>query len=150
MNRRVLTAALAVACAVPLACAAEPQFVDAGSPLPGDVPFSAAVRQGDVLYLSGQLGVLPGSRMLAPGGIRAEARQAMLNIESVLKANGLDFRDLIRCTVMLADIGDWSAFNEVWLSMLAKPYPARSAFATNGLALGGRVEVECSAADTTH
>ena len=124
---------------------AGPSYLNGGSPLPADMPFSAAVKQGDVLYLSGQIGVLPGTRTLASGGIRAEAEQTLRNIESVLKANGRTLHDLIRCTVMLADIGEWPAFNEVWVSVLERPYPARSAFATNGLALGARVEVECTA-----
>jgi reactive intermediate/imine deaminase len=127
------------------AVAASPQFSNAGSSLPGEVPFSAAVRQGDVLYLSGQLGSLPGTRNLAAGGIRAEAEQTIRNIEAILVANGRSLQDLIRCTVMLADIGEWATFNEVWMAMLQKPYPARSAFGASGLALGARVEVECSA-----
>jgi reactive intermediate/imine deaminase len=124
---------------------AAPSHLNAGSPLPGDMPFSAAVKQGDVLYLSGQIGVMPGSRTLATGGIRAETEQTLRNIESVLTANGRTLHDLIRCTVMLADIGEWAVFNEVWSVVLPQPYPARSAFATNGLALGARVEVECTA-----
>jgi len=124
---------------------ANPQHSNAGSGLPDDMPFSAAVRQGDVLYLSGQLGTLPGTKTLVAGGIRAEAEQTIRNIETLLNAHGRSLRDLIRCTVMLADIGEWATFNEVWMSLLEKPYPARSAFATNGLALGARVEVECSA-----
>lgn len=145
MNVRII-AALMLAMLTGAPSLAAPTFLNGGSSLPGDVPFSAAVRQGDVLYLSGQLGTVPGTRMLAAGGIRAEARQAILNVESVLRANGLGLNDVIRCTVMLADIGEWATFNEVWVSMFAKPYPARSAFATNGLALGGRVELECTAA----
>jgi reactive intermediate/imine deaminase len=124
---------------------ANPQHSNAGSGLPDDMPFSATVRQGDVLYLSGQLGTLPGTKTLVAGGIRAEAEQTIRNIETLLNAHGRSLRDLIRCTVMLADIGEWATFNEVWMSLLEKPYPARSAFATNGLALGARVEVECSA-----
>jgi 2-iminobutanoate/2-iminopropanoate deaminase len=124
---------------------ANPDYSNAGSGLPEDMPFSAAVRQGDVLYLSGQIGTVPGTKTLVAGGIRAEAEQTIRNIDALLKAHGRSLRDLIRCTVMLADIGEWATFNEVWMSMLAKPYPARSAFATNGLALGARVEVECSA-----
>ncbi len=124
---------------------ASPIFLDIGSPLPAGMPFSAAVQQGDVLYLSGQLGVLPGTLTLPVGGIRAQARQAILNIESVLQANGRSLHDLIRCAVILADIGEWPIFNEVWQSMLQQPYPARSAFGVTGLALGGRVEIECTA-----
>ena len=134
--------ALLLACK---AVVAAPSYLNAGSPLPADMPFSAAVKQGDVLYLSGQIGVLPGTRTVAPGGIRAEAEQSLRNIESVLVANGRTLHDLIRCTVMLVDIAEWPIFNEVWSAMLERPYPARSAFATNGLALGARVEVECTA-----
>ena len=145
MHRRI-AAPMLLALLWGAVASASPTFLNGGSSLPGDVPFSAAVRQGDVLYLSGQLGTVPGTRTLPAGGIRAEARQAILNVESVLRANGLGLSDVIRCTVMLSDIGEWAAFNEVWVSMFAKPYPARSAFATNGLALGGRVELECMAA----
>ncbi len=81
-----------------------------------------------------------------PGGIRVEARQAILNSESVRKANGRGLHDVIRYTVMLAAIAEWPAFNAVWVSMLDKPYPARSALGTTGLALGGRVEIDCLAA----
>jgi reactive intermediate/imine deaminase len=116
--------------------------------LPGDVPFSAAVRHGDVLYLSGQIGVLPGTRTLPSGGVRAEAQQAIRNIEAILLANDRSLRDLIRCTVMFADMAEWSTFNEVWMAMLEKPYPARIAFGVNGLALGAQVEIECTASAT--
>ncbi|MEI6457800.1 MAG: Rid family hydrolase [Pseudomonadota bacterium] len=145
IRTRMLSMALLAVMTIAPAWAA-PLFLDAGSSLPGDMPFSAAVRQGAVLYLSGQLGVLPGTRTLPPGGIRVEARQAILNSESVRKANGRGLHDVIRCTVMLAAIAEWPAFNAVWVSMLDKPYPARSALGTTGLALGGRVEIDCLAA----
>jgi len=87
IRTRMLSMALLAVMTIAPAWAA-PLFLDAGSSLPGDMPFSAAVRQGAVLYLSGQLGVLPGTRTLPPGGIRVEARQAILNSESVRKANG--------------------------------------------------------------
>jgi 2-iminobutanoate/2-iminopropanoate deaminase len=108
------------------------------------VPFSQAVRVGDVLYLSGSLGNVPGTRQLVPGGIEAEARQTMENIGTVLKANGLSFDDVFKCTVMLADMSKWEAFNKVYVTYF-KPdrLPARSAFGANGLALGAQVELEC-------
>jgi len=110
-----------------------------------DLPFSEAVIVGDLIFLSGQIGNLPGRPELAPGGIGPEARQAMENIGAVLDANGSSFDRVVKCTVMLADIADWPAFNEVYVSYFTAPYPARSAFATSGLALGARVEVECIA-----
>jgi reactive intermediate/imine deaminase len=107
-------------------------------------PFSQAVRVGDVLYLSGSLGSVPGTRQLVPGGIEAEARQTMENIGAVLKANGLSFDNIFKCTAMLADMSKWEAFNKVYVTYF-KPdrLPARSAFGANGLALGAQVELEC-------
>lgn len=110
-----------------------------------NLPFSEAVVVGDTIYLSGQIGNLPGKPELAPGGIQGEARQAMENIGAVLAANGSSFDRVVKCTVMLADIADWPAFNEVYATYFEGTFPARSAFAASGLALGAKVEVTCSA-----
>lgn len=110
-----------------------------------NLPFSEAVIVGDLLYLSGQIGNKPGKPELVSGGIEAEARQVMDNIGAVLAANGSSFDKVVKCTVMLADIKDWPAFNAAYVAYFKPPYPARSAFATTGLALGARVEVECLA-----
>lgn len=110
------------------------------------LPFSQAVRVGDVLYLSGQLGNRPGTLELAAGGMEAEARQTMENIGAVLKENGLSFSDVFKVTVMLADMAQWPAFNKVYVSYFdAGRLPARSAFGCNGLALGAQLELECMA-----
>jgi 2-iminobutanoate/2-iminopropanoate deaminase len=69
-----------------------------------------------------------------------------LNLQATLEAHGFQLSQLVKCTVMLADMADWPAFNEVYTSLLQKPYPARSAFGVSGLALGAKVEVECPAA----
>jgi len=107
-------------------------------------PFSEAVQAGDMLYLSGQIGVPPGGNALAPGGIDGEARQAMDNIGAVLARRGLTFDSLVKCTAMLADMSDWPAFNKAYVSYFKSGrLPARSAFAASGLALGGRIELEC-------
>ena len=121
------------------------EFLNSGKVLPRHLPFSEAVRVGDTVYLSGQIGVVPGSMKLAEGGIAQEARQTLENIRTSLEAHGLSMRDIVKCTVMMADISEWSAFNEVYATFFAPPYPARSAFGANGLALGARVEVECIA-----
>ncbi|MCB1686238.1 MAG: RidA family protein, partial [Pseudomonadales bacterium] len=89
----------------------------------------------------------PGTTDLAPGGIKAEARQALDNIRSLLDNNGSSMAQIIRCTVMLADIAEWPAFNSVYVTYFPDNKPARSAFATSGLAFGARVEIECLAAD---
>ena len=110
------------------------------------LPFSAAVRVGDMLYLSGALGNVPGTLLLAEGGVAGQARQAMENIGAVLRHCGLGFDDVVKCTVMLADMSEWAAFNAVYVTYFAADrLPARSAFGCNGLALGGRLEVECVA-----
>jgi 2-iminobutanoate/2-iminopropanoate deaminase len=107
-------------------------------------PFSQAVRVGDVLYLSGSLGNVPGTQQLVPGGMEAEAKQTMENIGAVLKANGLSFDDVFKCTVMLADMAKWGDFNKVYVTYFQPDrLPARSAFGANGLALGAQVELEC-------
>jgi 2-iminobutanoate/2-iminopropanoate deaminase len=111
-----------------------------------NAPFSEAVRVGNMLYLAGQLGFLPGTRNLAPGGIAAETKQTMENIRAVLEKNGSSFDRVVKCTVMLADIKDRDAMSEVYVAYFAKGHmPARSAFGTSGLAANGRVEIECMA-----
>jgi reactive intermediate/imine deaminase len=126
------------------------EFLNSGKVLPTTLPFSEVVRVGDTFYLSGQLGVVPGTMKLIEGGIRTEARQTMHNIKTTLETHGLSFANLVKCTVMLADMSEWAAFNEVYTSFFPSGrYPARSAFGTNGLALGARVEVECIAVRST-
>ena len=122
------------------------EFLNSGKVLPKNLPFSEAVRHGNTLYLSGQVGIVPGSMKLAPGGIKEEAKQTMENIKTSLEAHGYSMANLIKCTVMLADISEWATFNEVYKTYFSGNYPARSAFGANGLALGARVEVECIAA----
>ena len=107
------------------------------------LPFSDAVRVGHMLYLSGQIGT-DSSFALVPGGVRAEARQTMENVRRVLEQSGSSLDRVVKCTVMLADMADWPAFNEVYAGYFRKDrLPARSALGANGLALGARVEVEC-------
>jgi 2-iminobutanoate/2-iminopropanoate deaminase len=114
--------------------------------MPGQVslPFSEAVRQGNLLYLSGQLGT-DSTGHLVSGGIRAETRQALTNIAAVLQRHGSSMDKVVKCTVMLADIKDWAAMNEVYLTFFRSHRPARSAFGTGGLAMGARLELECMA-----
>jgi len=122
------------------------QFINSPAAKTAHLPFSQAVRVGDVLYLSGAVGTIPGTMELVPGGIEAETRQAMDNIGAVLREHNLSFDDVFKCTVMLADMASWAAFNKVYVTYF-KPdrLPARSAFGTSGLALGAQVELECLA-----
>jgi 2-iminobutanoate/2-iminopropanoate deaminase len=108
------------------------------------LPFSEAVRVGTMLYLSGAMGV-DDTGVLVPGGIAAETGQALANIRSVLERHGSSMDRVIKCTVMLADMQEWAAMNRVYVDHFTTNLPARSAFGASGLALGGRVEIECIA-----
>jgi len=108
------------------------------------LPFSAAVRVGRMLYLSGQIGI-DGSGKLVAGGISAETRQAMENIRATLEQYGSSLEHVIKATVMLADMSEWSEMNKIYVTYFDKHFPARSALGANGLALGARVEIECVA-----
>ena len=121
------------------------EYLSSGKVFPTGLPFSEAVKVGDTLYLSGQIGIVPGSMKLVPGGIQPESRQTMENIRTTLEAHGYSLGDVVKCTVMLADIAEWPTFNEVYKTFFDKRFPARSALGANGLALGARVEVECLA-----
>jgi reactive intermediate/imine deaminase len=110
------------------------------------LPFSPAVRVGNLLFLSGQIGNRPGTTTLVPGGIAAETRQALENIRSVLEHAGSSLDQVVKCTVFLADIADYQAMNAVYREYFPVDPPARSTVAGSGLALGARVEIECMAA----
>ncbi len=113
-----------------------------GVVLPANLPFSEAVRVDDTLYLSGMIGVIPGTLELVQGGLEAETRQTLDNIRMILEAHGASMSHIVKCTVMLEDISEWGAFNEIYKTYFDSSYPARSAFGADGLALGARVEVE--------
>lgn len=106
-------------------------------------PFSEAVRVGNWLILSGQIGINPETGALAPGGIKAETEQTMENIKRTLEKYGSSLDQVVKCTVMLADISEWGAMNEVYITYFPNHKPARSAFGTSGLALGARLEIKC-------
>lgn len=137
-------AVAALLCLIPVSWAAE--YLNSEPSKRLNLPFSEAVRVGDLIVLSGQLGTLPGTTELAPGGIQAEARQALDNIKAILERNDSAMDKVVKCTVMMADIAEWPAFNEVYVTYFPGPKPARSAFAAAGLAFGAKVEVECWAA----
>lgn len=109
-----------------------------------NAPFSAAVRVGDVVYLSGQIGIGADGK-LAPE-FTEQARQTMANVGTVLQQAGLGYEDVFKCTVMLADMSRWEDFNKIYVTYF-KPerLPARSALGANGLARGAQMELECLA-----
>jgi reactive intermediate/imine deaminase len=128
------------------AAPARPAVQHYGKPLLNaqPLPFSEAVRVGDIVYLSGQLGRGPDGKL--PEGIEAQTRQTLDNIGATLKLAGVRYEDAFHCTVMLSDMANWPAMNKVYVTYFpAGKMPARSAFGTNGLALGALVEIECQA-----
>jgi reactive intermediate/imine deaminase len=108
------------------------------------LPFSPAVRVGDVVYLSGQIGATADGRI--PEGIEAQSRAAMDNLVASAKLAGVTMDDVFKCLVMLDDMSQWGAFNQVYVTYFRpERLPARSAFGADGLALGATLEVECMA-----
>ena len=107
-------------------------------------PFSEAVRVGNVLYLSGKLGTVPGEG-LVEGGIVPETRQTMRNISDALERYGSSLDQVVKCTVFLADIADFRDMSRTYMEFFLNHRPARSALAVGGLVLDARVEIECIA-----
>ena len=107
------------------------------------LPFSDAVQVGDVLYLSGMIGVRPDTLAVVAGGIEPETRRILDDMRAFLEEQGSSLDRVFKCTVMLADMAEWPRFNAIYAEYFTENLPARSAFGTSGLALGARVELEC-------
>ncbi len=126
------------------ASVAQPRAAMQHFPAGPNAPFSTAVRVGDVVYLSGAIGVGPDGKL--PEGFEAQAKQTMENVGTSLKTAGLSWEDVFKCTVMIDNMADWPKFNEVYVPYFPKgKLPARSAFGADGLALGALLELECMA-----
>ena len=123
----------------------DPQFINLVEPWP--YPFSSAVRSGSLLFVSGQIGtrIVDGKPVLVEGGIEPETRQTLDNIKAIVERGGSSMGRVVKCLVMLADMRDWPKVNEIYATYFPGPKPARSAFGASGLALGARVEIECTA-----
>ena len=127
------------------AAAPEVAFLNAPGAEDLNLPFSEAVRVGNLLFLSGQLGNRPGTLELVEGGIQPETRQTLENIRTILERHDSSMDRVVKCSVFLADIADWPAMNQVYTTFFPDNPPARSALGASGLALGARVEIECIA-----
>lgn len=145
----VLATALALLFTANGAQASDPDYIRSPATVKSDLPFSDAVRVGDLIFLSGKIGSVPGSVKLADGGIEGETRQTMKNIGSALDLAGSSWQRVVKCTVFLSDMKDWPAFNAVYKDFFTDNLPARSAVAVKGLARDAKVEVECIAALNT-
>lgn len=146
MNRLLVLAVFLnlAACEVAVDDRADVAYLNAPGNEDRDLPFSAAVRVDNLLFLSGSLGIVPGTMTLAKGGIQPETRQTLENIKTTLENFGSSMDKVVKCTVFLADISEWAAMNEVYRTFFPNP-PARSALGASGLALDARVEIECIA-----
>lgn len=122
-----------------------PDFINVTEPWP--YPFSSAVRSGQYLFLSGQIGtkVVDGKPVLVSGGIEAETKQVFENIKAILDKANSSLDRVLKCTVMMADMAEWPKMNDVYATFFPGKKPARSAFGATGLALNARVEIECIA-----
>ena len=108
-------------------------------------PYSAAVKAGNFIFTAGQLGIDPESGEFVPGGIEAETRQALLNLQAVLEAAGSSLKSVVKTTVFLRDMNDFGVMNVIYGEFFSEDYPARSAVQAARLPKDGAVEIEAVA-----
>ena len=108
-------------------------------------PYSQAIMAGDTVYVSGQLPINPSTGEFAEGGIKEQARQSLNNITNILAEAGMTMQQVVKVTVLMTDMSDFAAVNEVYAEFFSAPYPARSAFAVAALPKGGAIEIEAVA-----
>jgi reactive intermediate/imine deaminase len=139
----VLISAAVTGCARP--APPDPEFINLTEPWP--YPFSSAVRAGNYLFLSGQIGskVEDGKPILVTGGVEPETRQVFENIKAILAKANSSLDRVVKCTVMMADMAEWPKMNDVYATFFPGKKPARAAFGATGLAMGARVEIDCIA-----
>ena len=143
--RRILSIVATVGVLGACASHAPPNGIEFLTPYgPPRLPFSPAVRVGNLLFLAGQIGSDTSGKLVA-GGIQAEARQSLNNIKDVLQKSGSSIDRVAKCTVFMADMKEWPTMNEIYATYFRNGFPARSAFGATGLALNARVEIECVA-----
>ena len=124
-----------------------PRSVPTGPGLePGDLPFSKVVEANGFVFLAGQIGDVPGSSGPVPGGIEAETRAMLDNVGRLLRAVGLDYADVVKCTVYITDFDEFAAMNAVYREYFGAQPPTRATVGVSRLALGARVEIEVLAA----
>ena len=124
-----------------------PKSVPSGAGLEvRDLPFSAAVEANGFVFLAGQIGDAPGSSGPVAGGMAAETRAMLENVGRILRAVGLDFPDVVKCTVYITDFDDFGAMNAVYREYFAVEPPTRATVEVTRLALGAKIEIEVTAA----
>ena len=109
-------------------------------------PYSQAIETGGMIFASGQLPINPSTGTFPEGGIKEQTRQSILNAKAILEEAGCSLSNVVKTTVLLSDIADFAAMNEVYASFFSEPFPARSAFAVRDLPKGALIEIEMIAA----
>jgi 2-iminobutanoate/2-iminopropanoate deaminase len=122
-----------------------PEYLHAPGVEPGSLPYSEAVRAGDLLFLSGMIGLEPGTRQVVDGGVQPETRAVLEAIRDALERHGSAMDQVVKCNVFLTDIAKWPAMNEVYVEFFPDNRPARTAVEASGLPLGASVEIACTA-----
>ncbi len=141
---------LGLAAAVALSFAAAP-LAQAGeriaypSPVVDGLPYSGAVRAGDMVYVGGVLGTVPGKSELVPGGIQAEARQAFAHVKTILEQAGTTLDQTVKCMVLVTSVDDFAPMNEVFREVFPQSPPTRSTLVVPAIPLGAAIEVDCQA-----
>jgi 2-iminobutanoate/2-iminopropanoate deaminase len=108
-------------------------------------PYSAALRTGQLLFVSGQIALDPATGVMVEGDVASQTRRALLNLGALLDAGGLSYADVVRTTVFLGDMGDFAAMNDVYRTFFGEPYPARSTVQAARLPRDARVEIDAIA-----
>ncbi|MCL6534055.1 MAG: RidA family protein [Armatimonadetes bacterium] len=108
-------------------------------------PYSQAVRVGDWLFISGQIPVDPVNNEVVPGGIRAQTKQVLQNLQAILNAEGASLQHVVKTTIYLQDLDDFKAMNEVYATYFTEPYPARATVQVAALPRGVLIEIEAIA-----
>jgi 2-iminobutanoate/2-iminopropanoate deaminase len=121
------------------------QQVETGGAPAAIGPYSQGIRAGSLVYTAGQLGLDPASGNLVEGGVAEQTDRALRNVTAILDAAGVSLDRVVKTTVFLADMADFTAMNEVYARHFSAPFPARSTFAVKELPKGGLVEIEAMA-----
>lgn len=108
-------------------------------------PYSQAVRVGDWLYLSGQIPVDPSTGKLVEGGIHAQTRQVLQNLQAVLTAVNVSLQDVVKVTIYMVDLDSFQEMNEIYAEYFSPPYPARATVQVSALPKGALIEIEAVA-----
>ncbi len=108
-------------------------------------PYSQAVKAGNTIYVSGQLPVDPATGEFAGDSIAEQTKQSLTNIKNILEKAGAGMENVVKTTVLLSDIGDFAAMNEVYATFFKEPFPARAAFQVAAIPKGAKVEIEAIA-----